>query len=139
MLIRNNNKELLQKAKKLRNKASEVMADYNLRTGILTLKFFKNLETSALEEIAMKIELYHLWGFNHIVIFEDARNVVFDYILKDFYFMEPYKENLSGLTLENGNPGFLSTVIFKNKSGKKIIRYDKICFNGFDNIGNIIY
>lgn len=139
MLIRNNNKELLQKAKKLRNKASEIMADYDLRTGVLTLKFFKNLDTSAFEKISMKIEFYHLWGFNHIVILEDARNVIFDYVLKDFYFMEPYKENLSGLTLENGNLGFLSTVIFKNKSGKKIIRYDKICFDGFDNIGNIIY
>lgn len=141
MLIRNNNKELLQKAKKLRNKASEIVADYDLKEGILTLtlKFFKNLDTSAFEKISMEIEFYHLWDFSHIIILEDARNVIFDYILKDFYFMEPYKKNLSGLTLENGEPGFLSTVIFRNKSGKKFARYDKICFDGFDNVGNIIY
>lgn len=140
MLIKNDNKELLQEAKKLVSKSFDVLADYNLKGQTLTLKFFDGEEFLPFREIAMPITIsYYSDKFSHIRISESAKNAVFDYILKDFYFIEPYKKNLEGFTLRSGEPGFLSTVIFRNKSGKKFTRYDKICFDGFDNVGNIIY
>lgn len=140
MLIKNDNKELLQKAKKLIKKSADVLADYDLKKKTLSLKFFKWNEFTSFEELNMSIEIDNYSGdFNHIRILESAKNVVFDYTLKNFYFIEPYKKNLKCFTLESGEPGFLSTVIFRNKNGKKFIRYDKICYDGFDNTGNIIY
>lgn len=140
MLVKNDNKELLQEAKKLISKSDDILADYNLQESTLSLKFFKWEEFTPFREITMPITIsYYDSKFNHIKILTSASNAVFDYILKDFYFVEPYKENLRGLTLESGEPGFLSTIIFRNKNGKKFIRYDKICYDGFDNTGNIIY
>ncbi|WP_418583445.1 hypothetical protein [Holdemanella porci] len=140
MLIKNDNKELLKEAKKLIKKSADVLADYDLKEKTLSLKFFKWNEFTPFEELNMSIEIDNYSGnFNHIRILESAKNIVFDYTLKNFYFIEPYKKNLTGITLESGEIGFLSTILFRNKSGNKFIRYDKICFDGFDNVRNIIY